>query len=281
MGRSESLSPDRGGMHRRQFLLLGSSAVVGLAATSLPAQVLRSMINVPGMLSVGYLDYLPRTSESFPALPRLVSAESLSAGDPRFADSGVLMRMSGFWRPERSRSTPLSATLLAYYPATAEHDKAPFVVWTYYSDGIRAFDTPRAKAHAPIDGDGLALALISSKPMRMVESTHHTTFAHVVSGNVGEVLPSREELVANGAGITLSAGRNGPKLRPGTYFIALEPAGTSIDWNTVRVADLGAASSLNPLGGGPLSLRSLTGSSPVDFSYLALSIDVSPRSSRA
>jgi hypothetical protein len=275
VGRSDRISPFARGMHRREFLMLGSSAVVGLAAASLPAQVLRSMSNVRDTLSVGYLDYVPRSSDSFPARAHLVSAESLSSGDPRFADSGVLMRLVGFWRPQHSRSTPLSATLLAYYPATGAHDKAPFVVWTYYSDGSHAFDTPRAMAHAPIDRDGLVLALITSEPATMVESTHHTTFSRVVSGHVGEVLPSRDDLVSDGAAITLSSG----KLRPGTYFIALGRAGVSIDWSAVRAADLGVASSLDPRGDGPLSRATLTGSSPVDFPYLALSIDASPRRS--
>jgi hypothetical protein len=278
--RSELISPSHRGMHRREFLMLGSTAVVGLAATSLPAQVLRSISNPrDAALSIGYLDYLPRVSQSFPARTRLVPAESLSSGDRSFTNSGALIRLVGFWRPLRSRSTPLSATLLTYYPATAAHDKAPFVVWTYYSDGSRVFDTPRAMVHTPVDEDGIALALITSKPATMVESTHHTTFSRVVSGHVGEVLPSRDDLISDGAGITLSSGRGGLKLRAGTYFVALGQTGTRVDWSAVRSADLGAASSLDPRGAGPLSLASLIGSSPVDFSYLALSIEASTRQS--
>lgn len=280
--RSEPIFASSRGLHRREFLLLSSSAAIGLAATSIPAKLFGSIAEtgLRTALSVGYLDYLPEDSQAFPARGRVVAAESLSSGDPRFGESGALIRLVGFWRPQAVRSAPLSATLLAYYPANGAHDKAPFVAWTYVSDGSQVFATPRALVHAPIGSDGLDLAVMTGRPAPFVESRNHMMFARVVSGNVAEVLPSRDDLASDGSVITLRMNGSGAKLRPGTYFVALgQGSGQKIDWSSIRVADLRSPDYLDRNGGGPLSQVSFLGSQTVEFPYLALSIeaDVRPR----
>ncbi len=266
------------GIGRREFLLLSSSALAGLAVTSLHAQGVRSISNAPqSHLSVGYLDYLPDASSQFPAHPAIVEAASLASGDPRFAREAHV-KLIGFWRPRSSRAA-LAVTLLTYYPAAAEHDKLPFVTWTYRSDTNGMLATPHAEVQVPVDVEGLTLALITNVPAPIAPKEFHTTLRRVVSGKVSEVLPARADLIARGAAITLGNANTGPKLRAGTYFIALlEASSNKIGWNAMRVADLRVPASIDPRGDGPLSLARTQ--IPVDFPYLALAIDAGSRQSQ-
>jgi hypothetical protein len=264
------------GMHRREFLLLSVTGLVGLASASLSAQIAgpaSSPKRTP--LAVGYFGD-PREGSS-QARNAIVAADSLPAGDPRFAGA-ALVKFIGFWRPKTSRLTPLSATLLTYYPATADHDKLPFVTWVYRSDTGGILATPHAVAQVPIDSDGLTLALLTGTPAPIVPKEFQPALRRVVSGKVSEVLPSRTDLTVSGEVFTLgTTGSVGPKLRAGTYFIALtQRADGRIDWSSVRVADLRLPASLDPQGDGPLSLASRSGSIPVAFAYLALSIGPGP-----
>jgi hypothetical protein len=263
-------------IERRQFLVLGATALVGLAAASLPTNAFAAATGsgegTP--LSVGFVDYVPGSGKSM-SRSGLISATA-AAPSSDFSSASARLTVRGVWRRPASMATPVALRLLAYYPTEA--GPTPLVLWTFESNGGKV---GAAVSHAvvPMKDNAIELALITSSPSLQNFSAPPSTLKRVVAGSIAEVVPTHDELAARGSLVSLGTSSSTPnKLAWGTYFIAFaDGAGSpAADWKSVRVSDLSTAAATDTRRAGPLSLSSFTGSSPVDFSYVMISVEPQP-----
>ena len=257
-------------LERRQFLMLSSAAIVGLAATDLSASVLGIGADaaLPASLAIAYADGMDSARVEG---TRLLDAQSIPTGDPRFLSHAADVRVLGLWRAEANRSKPLSLTVVAYYPTEltlggertvlrlqlhAEHPHS----WSVLTDAF----------HIPVDDAGLRLGIESGVPL---SATPLASLRRRVAGPVAEAgtLMNRSELAKtpNIASLTLGHEGNAMKLQAGTYVVALLPNGASApNWSSMNLtmADRKTAN-------GPLSVPGILGNGSAPFDYLILSID--------
>ena len=235
-------------VHRRQFLIAGSVAAAGLAASNLSASVAgRDAVPMP-LLSVGFSN---RTFEELRSdeSRRIVPADRLAVADMQLAQSGARVTVRGFHRGAAHRG-PLHVGLHAYSPAVdpATGAKTPFLAWACRYGAPGAFAGNHNTFVVPADAAGALQFGVD----RLSETARGAAPIWRMARLSGTRRDARAEIVA------LSA--SGIKLRRGTYFIAVRESETdrTPSWMSVRVRN----GALETVGGGE-----------PPFSYLVLSVD--------
>jgi len=248
-------------MRRREFLTLGSTAVVGAMATNLPAAVARAVEGRGDatQLSIGFWDGPVRATNAAASLRAPISAEALPVGDPRFISSGARVSVLGFWRGE-GRRTPISISIGVWHDVPGV-GRTPVVLWT--SGG------GHSRLVVPVDSTG-ALELSINATVRPV----HTPGDRIAERDTLPLVTSYDESLRAGELVALKLNFDGgSKLRPGVYIVALQEKGASAPaWSSLNVADLTNAESLK--GSGPLTQSHLFSRSAPDFDYLLLNVEL-------
>lgn len=236
-------------MHRRDFVRLSSATLVAAAATSFVPGGIDTIRGTGGMnplLSVGFTESVAR--EGFP----VVAANSLPAGDTRMAriDAGVTVH--GLRRHAASKSDRI-VHVNALFPLGEA--TVPYLAWS--ETNAR---TARAKFVVPV-ADQLTLAIDRRRQhnFKGVPSAdvHRYLYGKSPAGEIPQV-----ELSEDGKGMcVLAVGGTGPKLRRGTYFLALRDSkwDRKPDWASMSVD--------------PQTLTLTRFGQPVDLDYLVVSVD--------
>lgn len=244
-----------GGMHRRDFLMLGSVATVGVAASMSAGTngALGALVQRP-QLSVGFAE--PANGE----VRRLHRADQLRSGEADFLAGTARVTVHGLWRPERRRDTSANVSVSVFY-ANGE-STVPFLAWQHSGRSSAA----RVSFNAPVQPDGtLPIGIEHSRPFSILAEPgrRFSRLFRAVPEN-GVALPVQETLAGSGNLCSLAAsGGSGLKLRRGTYFVALDRP-SHPNWNAIT-----AGANLNPRSEPVLRL----GTMPVDFEYLVISVD--------
>lgn len=236
-------------VHRRQFLIAGSVAAAGLAASNLSASVASRAAAVPmPLLSVGFSN---RTFEELRSdeSRRIVPADRLAVADTQLARDGARVTVRGFRRGAAHRG-PLHVGLHAYSPAIdpATGAKTPFLAWACRYDAPGSFASHHTKFFVPADAAGTLQFGVD----RLSEAARGAAPIWRMARLSETRRDARGEIVALAA--------SGIKLRRGTYFIAVRESETdrAPSWMSVRVRN----GALETVGGGE-----------PPFSYLVLSVD--------
>ena len=107
-------------LDRRDFLLIGSAAAVGIATVGVSASPLNALARIDGtdpILSVGF---------AAADASQAVAADSLRFGDASLTDA-VQVTVHGLWRAE-SQAAPTAVHVSALYPNGS--DRIPFMAWS-------------------------------------------------------------------------------------------------------------------------------------------------------
>lgn len=253
-------------MPRRQFLLLGSSALVGAAATSLPAEILCAAFadSTLPVLSVGYLAGIAADLGALGGpSDRFVSAASLRSGDASLASSGVRLKVHQVSRADARRAEPRSIALNVLYRVNDSNDqKVPFAAWTQsltaageQRSSMSRFVVPVTTA-APLE---LTVALRAPRAARSAAAD----FAH------DEDFRTTEGNGRSLAAFSVGRERGMNKLRRGIYVLALRTATQqqTPDWQSIRF--IAPAEGSAPV----LARASLFGHEPVSFDYIAIAVE--------
>jgi hypothetical protein len=259
---NRSLKPDAGSerwaLPRRDFLVLGSAAVFGAAASTITASPLSLVASpeVGAVLSVGFIDRTgPVSLESKTPNPRAVSAGTLRGNADGFRRSGARVLVHGLTSPERRTSA--SVHLSTFAPSV--EGPVPFLAWTHGAGrhGV-TISSPSAFFVAALDENG-------TLPIAIERRGAATRWSRLFVSPAGDTLPDLAILEQNGHVCRLTSGSQGDGLRAGTYFIALRHSSSDRqpDWRSIDVdwtsADAGVA--LRRHG------------RPVDFEYVTLTVD--------
>ena len=255
-------------MRRRDFLTVGSAAVVGAMTTNLPAAVTRAVQTRSNttQLSIGFWDGPTKAGGlRSNSLRSPISAEALPMGDPRFLRVGARVSVLGLWRATKQRGTPLTVTIAAWYDVSGV-GKVPAVLWNY-SDNRRGTNAGgRSPMLVPVDGTGaLELSIDAIVPAVMARGG---------ALQPQPLLSTRDDLQKEGELFSLKLNFDrGVKLQPGLYIVAVQQQGARVpDWSSFTVADLTKSESLT--GNGPLSQTGLFGRSTPDFDYLIINVEI-------
>ena len=265
---------------RRHFLLAGSAAVVGAAATGLPQQVVRvlkgSDATTLPILSVGYWNGSIGTASAEEAKAgighNVKAADRLSASGNALA-GGATVRVVGLWRAEQHRATPANIGIKAIFPAVdpKSGEKLSFVAWNHSSTEKSAHRSAPSKFFAPVDGrNALELG---------VEMTHPVRQEAFLTRKVKEMLsisePAAPVTKSGVCSMTVNRRSSSLQLNRGVYFIALQESehDAKPDWSSIKMLDPQAPGATDAAGKGLLYRASLTGAEPVPFSYLVISVD--------
>lgn len=230
---------------RRQFLVLGSTAVAVAAASSLSADIVRGALVIEDKaprLSLGFVDanIADFTAPEFTA--RVKPAADIGSGDSSLAD-GVRMKIHGLVRPETRAEEPASMGLDVMYRVNGLREDVPFMAWSYGRVGHQTLAGAEKDFVVPIN---------ARQPLSLVVSTSANTAALKSAKLQGAV------------SLSLADGRAN-KLRTGLYFIAVCPAGTKEpDWSSVRAVP-------SEKGKPVLRQAGLGGLEPVSFDYIIVS----------
>jgi len=234
-------------MPRRRFLLLGSAAVLGAAATGYPSEILR-VVTGERSLSVAHTDALLVKEREIGAGTRLV--RPLGGLDGRFVRDGARVTVHGFWRAASRAAEPLSVGVTALFPLGEE--KVPFHAWAMTASGTSVHGSSPVAFTVPV---------AARRPLEIQIDSRAPRGSQPTSRRLTDLL--RLDSPAEETVTTCSFGPGGTApLRRGTYFVAI---GKKPRWSAVRVADLQTDVALAPSGPGPLG--------PVDFDYLMFSVD--------
>lgn len=235
---------------RRDFLRLGSVAVVGAAASSVTAATLRVVAapEVGSVLSIGYSEHVAPATEANEAA--VVPARTLRMSDGSFRSSGARVTVHGFSATEKNVSVRLSTF------APAGEAAVPFLAWAHSARAT----SPRVSFTASLDENGTLPFAIER---RETGSRFSRLFAPVTASV--DTLPELTQLEEGGNVCRLTSGDRGDaRLRAGTYFIALRrtSADRQPDWNAISVdaTAVDASTALRRCG------------QPVDFEYVAVTV---------
>jgi hypothetical protein len=240
---------------RREFLILGATAVAGLTMGG-GSELFGGPASMP-LLSVGYWNGSPddlRREDPSPSYRRIVAAETLAA-DSSLSGGNVEVTIHGFWRASQHR-LPLTMALRAHYPPVADVTPS-LIAWVWEP---RARMTNQARFEIPLRE---TLDLTVERVNAGLDSERITLRDVVTHRNRG----SRSEMTA----LSSRSGSNGVKLRRGMYFLAIREndAEPRPAWSSMRV--LQGPSPLDAAGEGVLRTAGALDRAP--FSYLVLSID--------
>src|SRR6184192_3377659 len=99
-------------MARRDFLVLGSAAVAGVAASSLSAGTIRGIANPEAgpILSVGFTDAVEREGKKHKVVrsSALHAAHRLRFADAGFRNGAARLTVHGLWEPQERDAPPSS-----------------------------------------------------------------------------------------------------------------------------------------------------------------------------
>jgi hypothetical protein len=245
-----------GGMHRRDFLMLGSVATVGVAASmsastngALAALVQRQQ------LSVGFAE--PATGDA----QRVRRADHLRSGETDFVAATARVTVHGLWQPQGRRNRSANVAVSVFH--TVGEATVPFLAWQHSGRSSAA----RVSFNTPVQPDGtLPIGIERSRSFSILAEPgrRFSRLFRTIPAN-GMVLPAQETLNGSGNLCSLAAtGGSGLKLRRGTYFVALLDGASHPRWNSIT-----AGANLNPRSESVLRI----GDAPVDFEYLVISVD--------
>jgi hypothetical protein len=249
---SPGAETEKWALPRRDFLVLGSAAVLGAAASSVTASTLVS-VAAPEAGSVLSIGYAPVAAEDAAVL----HADTLRFSDNTFRDSGVRVTVHGFSAPEKDS---LVSVHLSTFVRAGE-SAVPFLAWSHSARaaGPHAV-SPRASFLASLDENGTLPFAIERSERSRRWSRLFTPIAPAA-----DTLPELAKLEATGNVCRLSSGaRASAPLRAGTYFIALRRTASERqpDWSSITV-DATAADASNALR---------RNGRPVDFEYVAITV---------
>jgi hypothetical protein len=222
---------------RRQFIVLGSAAVAGLATANISAGIRRAAGLRPELprLSVGFIDATTEALADPAFSTRVIDASQLQTSLGAFR-SGVQLKVLGGVPAGNGERQAMTMGLDAMYRVEGREEKTPFMAWTHAS-------ASGASASAPF-----LVPMDDRQPLSLMIS----------SGGAGRA-PLREIVNLDPRG-----GRNDYKLRRGVYFVAVHPAGGSApDWSSIQAS--GAEVGQVPV------LRS-RGLATVTFDYVAFTV---------
>jgi hypothetical protein len=237
-------------MHRRDFVRLSSATLVAAAATSfVPSGI--GAISGAGcaspLLSVGFAE--PVQGERL----SVVGAGTFAAGDSRLARAGASVTVHGIRRQlagKRDRVVHLNALF------AAGEGMVPYLAWS--ETGSRA---ARVTFRVP-PAEQLTLTVDHRRPnsLKGVPSADVHRYLASRDAAAGEI--PKVELSDEGKGMcVLAVGGDGPKLRRGTYFLALRDS----QWE--RTPDWASMSA------DPQTLTLTRFGQPAELDYLVVSVD--------
>jgi hypothetical protein len=256
---------------RREFLVLGSAAIAGAAASTVTAGTMGSISSSPvgAVLSVGYTDAISRVGSvhQMEAGSSVVSAERFLLSDRRFRDGSARVTVHGVWHPEGRRGDASSIRITSFSPHA--DGPLPFFAWQHSMDERgRRITSKRANFVAALDADGaLPLAIErndrAAAPVRRLKRL----LSYRRTESLDSTMPSLAALEKTGNVCRLSVGDAGDaRLRAGTYFIALRESlfDRAPNWSSITIDGdiVNRTSSLLHQGG-----------RPVEFGYLTVSIE--------
>jgi hypothetical protein len=251
------LSPRTAGMHRREFLVLSSTAVAGIAATGVSASTSGALTVLKGaspVLSIGFAENAGDEPQ------QLVAADRLQLNDSHFHSTGARVTVHGLWRPESRRAKAEGVALTAFF--TNGEQRVPFLAWSGVAGAPVTFRMPvDASGSLPIAIERNRTASVLAEPARR--------FASFFTGPRTQAaeLPNHDALEQRGSICRLVTSGGGLKLRRGTYFIALREHSweSAPNWSSISLAD----------GVRNVKRESILrrGNAPVDFEYLTVSVD--------
>ncbi|HKB79022.1 MAG TPA: hypothetical protein VKH35_04835 [Thermoanaerobaculia bacterium] len=246
-------SEARGGnlLPRREFLKLGSLTTLGFMAGAFRPALLQAMpleSRNPGdrpLLAVAYSDALPADGESV----RLVSASSMTSGDPEFISRGARLTFGSFSRLSNYRERLADGIAVdVVFPANSyTEDHLPrFRAWSFNAREDGDMVAAPISFNVPVTAtDGIQLVL-----RRMTPGVAETAATLPRGGpKVGE----------SSFPLRLGFGSALAKLQRGIYVIALRETVDDVNtgWNSFRLANRNGTFVLTP--------------SP--FTYLVMTID--------
>jgi hypothetical protein len=227
---------------RRDFLRLGSVAIVGIATTAAVAEnatqgIAEAFISQPlPLLGVGYCN--PGSAQP----SRLIAAANLPSGDALLRSAPVRVSVKAFHRASQHGALPMSVGLNVHYPGDAR-----FMAWHSSVRGSRSTNSSPVSFLASAEDSGALTMSLESR-------TPRTALARRL---MSQSEPRVEESV-------FSLGfASGAKLRRGIYVVAFrESSGEKTpDWSSLR---FDAADSR-------IHGSAIIGSRPAPFSYVVLS----------
>jgi hypothetical protein len=238
---------------RRDFLALGSAAVVGAAAWDVSARSRAVGTSSPGsVLSIGYA-----RPQSAPDEVRVVMSALSGVSDTSFRVTGARVILHGVSTPDETRAVSIRVTTFA----PTEIGSVPFLAWerTFVGSGHSTF-SPGIAFLAALDADGtLPIAL------ERYEAASPWASRLALSAPTSAAVPQLQGLESAGSVLRLSSGGKGDAaLAEGTYFVALRRTSSDREpnWSSIEI---------DPAAKDPsTSLRRNAG--PVDFEYMAFTI---------
>jgi hypothetical protein len=244
---------------RRDFLILGTAAAAGAAATSLAAGTISTIVTpaAGSILSVGFVERLQADAP-------VVGAARFRQADAEFLRSGARVTVLGAFRPEALATAPVLIRLSAFYPYVSEQGRLPYMAWSHSLDARGVLNISGGVSFkAPLDENGtlpIAVERVDSTPSRFGR-----LFAVAAPGTESR-RPNLAALESRGNVCRLTSGDSGDvRLREGTYFIALRRsnADRAPNWSSISIE----GDKVSAPGG---VLRN--GERPVPFEYVALSL---------
>jgi len=246
------------GVNRRDFLLLGSGAMVAVAA--LGSDLLPRPVTARSALSIGFVepDLAQRTGVQSRFSPNVVPATRIGSSDGTFISNGARVTAFGPARDNTKvrRGSHAQFELITYFTATdgAQVTKVPFHTWMASPDGRSSVPVSFT---VPVDGEQrLSMGvLVKQQPAKL-------------SGrlpNRRELLPSTDEPDENNVTLTLLSDPSAPKLRRGYYILAIGDDKFAPNWGSMELR--------RTENGFQLLEISAFETKPVDFDFVVLSID--------
>jgi hypothetical protein len=245
---------------RRDFLIFGTAAAAGVAATSLAAGTISTVVApaAGSILSVGFVERLQADAP-------VTGAARFRQADAEFLRSGARVTVLGAFRPAALAGAPVSIRLSAFYPHVGEQGRLPFMAWSQSLDARGVLNASRRTSFtAPLDENGTLP--ISVERVDLTPSRFGRFFAAAAPSVGSPARPDLATLESSGNVCRLTSGNSGDvRLREGTYFIALRRSNSdrAPNWRSISIQ----GDEISAPGG---VLRN--GDRPVPFEYIALSL---------
>ena len=251
---------------RRGFVAGGSAAMLLAATRGVAGQLMQV---IPGtdqgampILSVGYWDGLVRGAGAETPTTHIVPAQA-AGGDSRFTRAGALVTTYGFWRAPANRTTPVSLSLIAFYPEIdpATGKKTPFVAWNVALNSNGLVGSLRSRFVVPVDKNNQIEIAIDKHSETARRKVAQKAAASDLD-RIRELLTDRSSILALGSELGL---------RRGVYFVALREKDVEEipDWSRIRVTEFRSTDRVKPDGDSIL----VGPGGPVAFDYIVLMIE--------
>lgn len=218
---------------RRNFLVLSSTAAIGVAASGFGSEVARvAGFSAPRPFSVGF-------SEG----GRLISADHLHHD---FDGDLARITVNGFWSGDQ---TPRSTAVAAYFRHSG--NDVPFLAWGHVSRANAA--APRSAFRVPVHNGSLSLGFESRDPLPVAKSELMRRLGEIRT----QVTGSKPDALVVAAHDREAAARCALKARQGTYVVAFRDhvSDAKPNWSSLQLA-----AGDKPLGN-------------VKFDYLVFTVD--------